>query len=265
MTDIEKITSRDNSRLAAARKVRDGKDRTRIFIEGRRLVEEAVRSELDIDECFVSDGFRGDNLIEAVSRRTSRIVELPERIFGTIVDTNQPQGIVLLARRPETSSDAIESLIKSSMTPTVVLLKSVNNPSNLGAILRTAEAAGVAGVITSEGSADAFSPKALRAAMGSAFRLPVWESVAFDDVIEWAKERNFITTATDISASANYTEVNWKLPRLLIFGSEAHGLDESELSVVDETIRIAMSSNVESLNLAVAAGVVLFEAKRQQA
>ena len=263
MRDIEKITSRDNRRLANARKIRDGKEPTRIFVEGRRLAEEALRSKLEFDECFVVEGFRGDDLIEAFSVRTDRIAELPERIFQTIADTNQPQGIVVIAKRPETSSVEIESRLPSGGLPIVVFLKEVNNPSNLGAILRTAEAADVAGVILSEKSADVFSPKALRAAMGASFRLPIWENVRFTEVLEWANRRNLITTASDISDGETHIKTDWTLPRLLIFGSEAHGLDETNLASVSEKIRIPMANEVESLNLAVSAGIILFEAKRQ--
>ena len=190
------------------------------------------------------------------------IVELPDKIFRSIADTEQPQGIVLIAKRPKTSIENIESRITSALLPIVIFLKEINNPSNLGAILRTAEAAGVAGVIVSKNSADVFSPKALRGAMGASFRLPVWDNAGFDEVLRWAK-RKLVTTAADVSVSAGYTQIDWKTPRLLIFGSEAHGLNPSELEQINEMITIPMENAVESLNLAVSAGIILFEAKRQ--
>ena len=264
MNEIEKITSRDNQRLVNARKVRDGKGEGRIFVEGKRLVQETLRSGIEIEECFFRSGFEDDDLLYAVADRAAGTIELSEKLFDSIADTKNPQGIILIAKRPVGDASAIEDRLGSGL-PIVVFLKEINNPANLGAILRTAEAAGVAGVIVSENSSDIYSPKALRAAMGSSLRLPVWEDASFADVMKWAGERNLTTTATDIGASHLYTDVDWKRPRLLIFGSEAHGLAVEDIASVDETILIPMENGVESLNLAVSAGIILFEAKRQNA
>ncbi len=263
MKEITKITSRNNQSLIHARKVRDGKERLQMFIEGRRLVGEALSSGLVIDECFVSDDFRDAEMLDAVSQRTDRIVQIPTRIFSSIADTDQSQGIILLAQRPAALAEQIEARLGISSLQVVVFLKEINNPSNLGAVLRTAEAAGVAGVIVSTNSADVFSPKALRAAMGASFRLPVWDNADFDDALRWAKARELITTAADASAVSSYTDIDWKTPRLLILGSEAHGLSVDELASIDQAIKIPMENSVESLNLAVSAGTILFEAKRQ--
>jgi len=262
MKEIEKITSRDNRRLVRARGIRDGKDTSLILIEGRRLVEEALRSALVIDECFVAEGFGDRELLRSVAERTSAIAELPERIFSSIADTNHPQGIILTAKRPESSRAELEARLTSATLPIVVFLKEINNPSNLGAILRTAEAADIAGVIVSRDSADVFSPKATRAAMGANFRIEVLQNETLDKVLEWAESRYLAATAADISASQSYIEINWKRPRLLIHGSEAHGLDDVELARIQESIRIPMANDVESLNLAVTAGIILFETKR---
>ena len=114
-----------------------------------------------------------------------------------------------------------------------------------------------------ENSADVFSPKALRGAMGASLRLPIWTNAGFFEVLEWSKQKNLISICADINAEKSYTEIVWKQPRLLIFGSEAHGLSAQEREKVDESLIIPMENNVESLNLAVACGVILFEAKRQ--
>jgi RNA methyltransferase, TrmH family len=263
MREIEPIKSRDNRRLVHVRRIRDGKERALIFIEGRRLAGEALRSKLEIDECFVVDGFRDAELLESVRTRTRSIYEVSEAIFASIADTNQPQGIILIAQRPQTRISEIESRLNLAMLSIVIYLHEINNPSNLGAILRTAEAADIAGVIVSTGSADAFSSKALRAAMGASFRVPIQENAGFDEVLSWATTGRLETTACDISAIEAYSQIDWKKPRLLIFGSEAHGLTSVEIAKVSELIQIPMANNVESLNLAVSAGIIMFEAKRQ--
>lgn len=265
MSEIEKITSRDNQRLVNARKVRDGNVKNLIFIEGRRLVNEVLLSEMTINECFVVEDFGDRELLKAVAARTEKIAEISERVFRSVADTDNPQGIILIAERPNYTVGDIEECLKSekSALPIVLFLKEISNPSNLGAILRTAEAAGVSGIVISENSADVYSAKSLRAAMGASFRLKIWENAAFDEVLLLAKNANLIATAADTRASDDYIQIDWKTPRLLIFGSEAHGLSSSELENIDQKIRIPMENEVESLNLAVSAGIILFEAKRQ--
>ena len=261
MVNTETITSRDNRRLVNARKVRDGKRREQLFIEGRRLAAEALRSSIVIEECLISDEFRDDDLLDSIYDRTNSISIVADRLFRTIADTNEPQGIVLIARRPSISM--IDVKVETANLPLVLFLNEINNPANLGAILRTAEAVGIAGVIISVNSADVFSPRSIRAAMGSSLRLPVLENANFLEVIDWAKDRKLTTVAADISAKQSYTEMDWSRPALLIFGSEAHGLSLEQLNHVDEKILIPMENGVESLNLGVSAGIILFEAKRR--
>ena len=258
---MERITSRENRRLVAARAVRDGRAPEQIFIEGKRLVQEAVRSNVDIDECFVSEGLRDQTVFDSIAGRTTSIAALPERIFRSIADTKEPQGVIAIARRPKTGPEMIT--FTDEKLPLIVFLDEINNPANLGAILRTAEAAGVAGVIISRGSADAFSPKALRGAMGSSFRVPVWDNADYGEVLDWARAGGLAVCAAAADSAASYASMDWKKPKLLILGSEAHGLSEQQLKDVDETLAIPMAENVESLNLAVAAGIILFEARRQ--
>jgi TrmH family RNA methyltransferase len=247
------ITSRDNAKLKLARAVRDGREAGLVFVEGVRLVDEAVRSSVEMTHIFVSTD-------HDLQRRFAESIELhfvEPKIFRSIADTENPQGLIALVRRP---SGTLEEVA----TGVTVLLHRVNNPSNLGAVVRTAEAAGVSGLITTTGSADAFSPKALRASMGSAFRLPIIEGIHFDDAITWARERGLVSTAADISGKLSYLDLDWTVSRLVVFGSEAHGLDDRELASIDEKILIPMENEVESLNLAVSSGIILFEAKRQR-
>lgn len=264
---MKNITSRDNQKLKFVRKVRDGKVRNQIFIEGLRLAVEALKSHINITEAFFTEDF-------AVSQKTSQLFEnissqipiytVSEKLFKTISDTKNPQGIVLIGEKPMFEKASFFQFTKQKENlPLIILLHKINNPSNLGAIFRTAEAVGVGGIITTENSADVYSPQALRASMGSVLRIPIWENVDFEEVLQWAKTKNLVTTCADINSEKNYTEIDWKKSRLLIFGSEAHGLSSEERKKVEEDLFIPMENNVESLNLAVACGVILFEAKRQ--
>lgn len=266
MNELKSITSRDNAKVKFARRVRDGKEYDAIFIEGVRLAEEALRSDVQITEVFITPGFVSDQrrseLLDEIMRREIAATEVSAGVFESIADTENSQAIVMIAARPANGVTAIEANLRGNGRA-VLFLFEINNPANLGAIMRTAEAAGVAGVVVSSGSADAFSPKALRAAMGSNLRLPIWQDANLEAVLEWGRENGLISTAADINAKMSYTDIDWKKPRLLVFGSEAHGLDKDTLAKVEELTFIPMQSGVESLNLAVSAGIILFEARRQ--
>ncbi|MCA1555741.1 MAG: RNA methyltransferase [Acidobacteria bacterium] len=152
-----------------------------------------------------------------------------------------------------------------SEKPLIVILHQVNNPANAGAMLRVAEAAGASGVIAIAGSTDLLSPKALRGAMGSSFRLPLWTKADLAEVASWCGERGIRTVSTDLSARQSHTDLAWTDAHAIIMGAEADGLKEREIQVMDERIRIPMRSPVESLNVAVALAVILYEAARQRA
>lgn len=263
MREIIQIASRDNARVKDARRIRDGKDRDKIFVEGVRLVEEVIRSPLSIDSLFVSnDALTGAHeLIDSASAR--EIYHVTDPVLESIADTVSSQGLVAIAERPSAGRGEIENRLATAPLPLVVFLYQTNNPSNLGAVIRTAEAAGAVGVIVSTGSADAFSPKAIRAAMGSSFRLPIWTDVDVANAAEWAASNRLQTVASQTTATRSYADVDWTRPHMLLLGSEARGLPEAELQTLDEKIFIPMDKTVESLNLAVACGVILFEARRQ--
>jgi len=261
-----KITSRDNQRLKHAQQVRDGNVKDLIFVEGVRLGEEVRRSNLKISDVLYTENFaeteRGRAFLQQL--QNSNFAEVRQNIFDALADTKSSQGIIVICEKPKTSKNSIEiNLLLSEKLPLVITLHRINNPANLGAILRTAEAAGVAGVIVTKNSTDAFSPKALRGAMGASLRLALWTEADFYEVAEWAKEKDLISVCADVNAKKSYLEVDWKTPRLLVFGSEAHGLSANERERIDEDLLIPMDNNVESLNLAVSCGVILFEAKRQ--
>ena len=260
------IKSRDNSLLKLARAVRDGKVSGLIFVEGLRLCEEALRSGLQVEAAIYSDEIarkeRAANLISKLGPACDRLVQVSENLLATISDTKTPQGIVVIAKRPESGKTILEAGGDGSRL--LVVMHGLNNPANVGAIMRSAEAAGANGVITTISTADPFLPKALRGAMGSAFRLPVWNGPTLTEALTWCAEHNLQTVCTDLNAKTSYTEIDWKTPRALIVGPESIGLNPEEVSMASDAIRIPMQGEVESLNVAVAAAIVLYEAARQR-
>ena len=262
----EVINSRDNSLLRLARSVRDGKMQELIFVEGLRLCEEALRSGLSIEAVIVSSELsskkKAATLITDLGQVSNRLASVSEQLLESISYTKTPQGIVLLAARLPSSR---EHLAANQKEPSLlVIMHRVNNPVNVGAILRTAEAAGATGAIATQNTADPFSPKSLRGAMGSAFRLPIWFGATYADALAWCAGRGIQTICADVHASTGYAEVDWLRPSALILGPETSGLSQEEIGVANASVRIPMKETAESLNVAVAGGILLYEAMRQR-
>jgi RNA methyltransferase, TrmH family len=260
------ITSRDNSLLREARAVRDGKAMDLIFIEGMRLSDEVLRSRLSIAAVIVSDELarkdKAAQLIEELQAASDRFVVVSEKLLESISYTKTPQGIVVLASRPPASEKQLGDNMKDPAL--IVVMHRINNPVNVGAILRTAEAAGATGVVATHQTSDPFSPKSLRGAMGSAFRLPIWYGPRYEEAIAWCKRKGLLTICADVRAESRHDQIDWKKPAALILGPESSGLSEEEIGVADQAVKIPMKGEAESLNVAVAAGVLLYEATRQR-
>lgn len=261
----ELIKSRKNPLAQHARSVRDGRERESIFVEGLRLCEEALRAGLGFDFVLytrsLEDAARGARLLASLREARVRVVVVSDAVLESVSDTKTPQGVAAVARRPQSGP---ELLARVEATPLIVILHGANNPSNAGAALRVAEAAGATGVVATRGSVDLFSPKALRGAMGSAFRLPVWTGATFEEALRFCAARGIKTVGTDARAVATHTEIEWTTPRAVVLGPEAGGLTDEEVRACDESVRIPMREPVESLNLTSALAVVLYEAARRR-
>jgi TrmH family RNA methyltransferase len=262
----ETITSRDNSLLRHTRAVRDGRVEDVIFVEGMRLCEEALTSGLKIHAVIFSDEIarkeKAAELIQQLSTVCERLVCVNEKLLTSVSYSKTSQGILLLASRPDASEGQLTN--EQVETSLIVVMHRITNPANLGAILRTAEAIGATGAIATENATDPFSPKALRGAMGAAFRLPIWCKPTYAQSLAWCKQRGIKTVCADLQAQTNYTELDWTGPSALILGPETSGLSREEIAAADEAVRIPMRQPVESLNVSVAAGVLLYEAARQR-
>ncbi len=260
------VSSRDNSLLRRARAVRDGKLEQLIFVEGLRLCEEALNSGLHIEVVIYSEEIaekgRAARFLDQVAPFCDRLAVVSEKLLGSVSYTKTPQGIVLLAKRPEPGKTNLEA--QDQRSSLLVLLHGINNPVNVGAILRSAEAAGATGAISTVNTADPFSPKALRGAMGSSFRLPIWHGPSYVDAVAWCRAHELRTVCADVKATVPHTAIDWTLPRALILGPESTGLSPEEIAEAGEAVKIEMHGNVESLNVGVAAAILLYEAARQR-
>ena len=261
----ETITSRKNPLAQRARAVRDGRERGLVFVEGVRLCEEALNASVEFEAALYTRGLardaRGASLLQRLQKVCRDAHAVSEDVLESVSDTKTPQGVVALARRPPTGVEGIE---RAAGVPLVVVLHRANNPSNAGAVLRVAEAAGATGVIMTKGSTDPLSPKSLRGSMGSAFRVPLWTGPTLEEALGWCAARGVGTVTTAAAAPSLHTELDWTVPRAVVVGPEAGGLTAEEVRAADQAVRIPMREPVESLNLATALAVVLYEAARQR-
>jgi TrmH family RNA methyltransferase len=259
------ITSRKNPLAQRARAVRDGRERELVFVEGVRLVEEALRASVVFEAVLYTRSLagevRGASLLQKLQDVCRNTQAVSEDVLESVSDTKTPQGVVALARRPQTGRERIE---RAAGVPLVVVMHGANNPANAGAVLRVAEAAGATGVVLTKGSTDPLSPKSLRGSMGSAFRLPLWTGPTLAEALQWCAARGIRAVATAAAAPSLHTEVDWTTPRAVVLGPEAGGLTVEEVRAAGEAVSIPMRAPVESLNLATALAVVLYEAARQR-
>ncbi len=253
------ITSSSNERIKHARRVREGRERDLIFVEGERLVAECVSSGLPLHACFTAatPSAAQHALLERIS---CPVFQLSESVLESLSDTTSTQGIIVIAERPWPALDQLFA----SPVPLILGLDRIQDPGNLGTLVRTAESAGASGIFSFAGSADAFSPKTLRSSMGSAFRLPILPDVSGLGTIETCHSRGLKTVVATGEADLLHYDYDWRQPTLLILGNEGRGASPEIMQACDARVRIPLHSPVESLNVAAAGAAILFEAVRQR-
>ena len=259
---VDPITSVSNPRIKHIRSLlvnRKERRRERLFVvEGVRLVEEALRSDArlavlvyDPDQLLGVE--RGQALLDRLREERSSFPATPE-VLQAVSDTVTPQGIVAVVGWPE---------LEARGRGIELVLDAVQDPGNVGTLLRSAEATGVTGVLCVSGTADVYSPKVVRAAMGAHFRLPIRQDLSWDEVDEALGPADNIYVA-DAAGRMPYYAADWRQPSALIVGNEANGISADARGRATKVISIPMAAEVESLNAAVAGSVILFEAARQR-
>jgi TrmH family RNA methyltransferase len=233
------------------------------LLEGPRLVLEALAAGLVVMEAVASPRAgaspAGPAALAALRQREVPVRRMAPGLVASLSETETSQGLLALARRPSFREAQV-----FGDTPLVLVADGVQNPGNLGGLLRTAEAAGASGAILAAGCADPFSWKALRGSMGSAFRLPHLRGPAIGDVLDALAPRGVRVLATAADGERRYDEADLRGPVALVVGSEGAGLASAVRERAAERLRIPLAGPVESLNVGVAAALVLFEAARQR-
>lgn len=239
-----------------------GADDSVLLAEGNRLVDEALAAGLVVLAAAVSPRCTDAPLRQRLQQRAGSYFECSDELLARLSALETPPGVAVLLQRPR--REAVE-LLRGELAPLVVVAAGVRDPGNLGALLRTAEAAAATGCITLRGGADPFRDKAVRGSMGSVFRLPVLHGMTSTDVLDFVQRHQLQLVVADGGGGRPHTEVDLRKPLALVVGAEAAGVPPELLAAATARVRIPLRAPVESLNVAVAAGVLLFEARRQRA
>lgn len=256
------ITSISNEKIkhvaALQQKARLRREESLFVVEGGRLFCEAPFSL--IKEVYVTERFLENADVKMRDRLAATgYEEVSEQAFGKMSDTKAPQGILAVLRQQNYKR---EELLSAS--PLLLLLENIQDPGNLGTILRTAEGAGVTGVILNGDCADIYQPKVVRATMGSLFRVPFYRSQEIKREIEFLRDNGVKIYAAYLEGSECYDRVDYRGGSAFLIGNEGNGLTGETAEAADVRIRIPMEGKLESLNAGVSAALLVYEAARQR-
>lgn len=240
---LKEITSLQNNLVKDVAKLHQKKYREKlILIEGKKAVLEAIELKVEIEKIFTLENLPEFNNFETYL--------VNDEIMKKISTTESPSTVVAIAKKPVYDIKSFLSFKK------IILLDNIKDAGNLGTIIRASSAFGVDGILLFNDTVDEYSPKTIRSTAGNMFKIPI-KKVNIADLEEFKKEFNFI--ATVVNSNKNFSDFKPKGKMLVMFGSEANGLCNDLLKLADEKLTIKMTNNVESLNLALCAGIVLYK------
>lgn len=260
------ISSKENSAVKYLRSLSDPKNRKKEYafiIEGTKMVEEALRDDQGVTMVVASPTIvqhHGKGILKLAESRSVELLWISERLMDTISESKTPQPVMAVVKMREYSED--ELLAHGSKL--IVVVHQLQDPGNLGTIIRTSEAVGASGIAVTPNTVDPFNAKAVRASMGSILRLPLVLITDFAGFIRKCKQKGYQTAATVLTGEKTHFDVDLKKPTVVVLGQEGAGLPQEIMADVDLLVRIPMAETIESLNVATAAAVILYEAMRQR-
>lgn len=258
---IETIVSKDNKLIKEIKKLKEKKYRNaynKFIVEGFRFVGEALESTFSVPYLFFSD--KAEEKFESFQSKikidsSTQVFRVSEAILNSIIDTENPQGIAAVVENKIFNIKYDDGFY--------VLADKVQDPGNMGTIIRTANAAGANGVILTKGTVDIYNDKTLRATMGSIFKIPVIIDNEFDNILK-LKENGFNLVVSSLETDNNFYDIDMKKKIIIAVGNEGNGVSEEIYKLADEKVKIPMPGSAESLNVAIAAAIMMFEAVRQK-
>lgn len=267
----ERITSVQNPLVKRLQLLLERKGREEsgsYLVEGAHLVEEALKSGADVTTVlYDSERELNSACRQALTnlRPDVHVMAASEAVLAKLSETKSPQGIVAVVKKNQQDwEEWIEQLIQAKPDVLLLFLDEIQDPGNLGTILRTAEAAGVDGVVLGRGSVDLYNGKVVRATMGALFRLPVFTQALPITADQWRGQGGRLLCSTLRENSRSYDSVDYSGKVALVIGNEGRGVSEEMIARADELVHIPIYGQAESLNAAVAAGLLVYEARRKK-
>lgn len=261
-----RITSSKNSLIKETKSLYYRKERwakSLFIIEGIKIIEEAIVNNVDLKYIFFTDKLLstedGNVFLHSINNKV-KIVHISDTLFSEISDTENPQGIVAVAKFQ--IPDFIE--VFNASNPSLLFLDGVQDPGNMGTIIRTCDAFNLNGIIVGKGSVDPYNPKVVRATMGSIFRVPLYISDDSIQTITDLSEYGLNIFSTSLKGSVSVYDIDYKKGFVLVIGNESKGVEESILKKSDKLIKIPMPGFAESLNAGVAASIIMYEAMKSR-
>ncbi len=261
---MQVITSKDNEIVKNIKKLKEKKYRDQTgqyIIEGIKLVKEAIEEKANIQKIVLCEDCENDGTIEkALMYEIAKYdcIYVSKKVFDSITDVNTPQGILAIIKRK--ALDEQEISYKEDL---IVVLDGIQDPGNLGTILRTVDSVGLSQIVLSEKTADPYNPKVVRSTMGAIFRLNIIQSNNIIEDLKKIKKNRFKLLATSLENSESIYNIDLNR-KAIIIGNEAKGVSKEVFDIVDEKTKIPMLGKTESLNAAVATGVILYEYVRRK-
>jgi len=260
---MQLITSKDNEIIKHIKKLADKKYRDQnncYIIEGIKLVEEAIQEEAQIEKIIICEESTktaeiSKNLMYEIAKYDC--IYVTDKIFKTISQVMNPQGIMAIIKKNK------ERPIIKYDEDVIVALDDIQDPGNLGTILRTVDSIGLKQLIVSKGTADVFNPKVVRSSMGAIFRVEVIEVENLKETIEMMKRNNYELVVTSLQTESSIYDVDYN-KKIIVIGNEANGVSPEIQNIADKKIKIPMLGKTESLNASVATAIILYEYIRQK-
>jgi len=262
---MQNITSRDNPKLKSAIRLHDSRGRRqqeRIIVFGAAEIERAAVAGVRFQELFCDEGSQG-LLLELVSRQTTLtdcgLFSLPESLFQKLSFGNRKSGLIATAERPSTDIKDFSP----SENALILVLEAIEKPGNVGAVFRSASGAGVEAIVLADRITDCFHPNAIRSSLGSLFSIPVFDASS-EHTIEILRERNFQIITTRVDGQTSCYDCDMRKRSAIVMGNEANGLSDLWTGSGITAVQVPMAGEIDSLNIAMTATLLAYEAYRQR-
>jgi RNA methyltransferase, TrmH family len=260
------LTSKDNTFIKNLRALVDPKHRKKersFLIEGIKMVEEALRDAVGVKTVVAAPSLvqhHGKGILKLAEHQGIEVVWISDRLMDAVAESKTPQPVLAVLNMKEYTEDGLFT----RPSGLIIVCHQLQDPGNLGTIIRTAEAVGASGMAITSNTVDPFNAKAVRASMGSILRMPVVQINSLPAFIVVCKRKGYQTVATTLTGAKTHYDADFTKPTVILLGQESAGLPQEIIADIDLSVRIPVSDTIDSLNVAVAAAVVLYEAMRQR-